>query len=117
MPRSLLKKAQTGWFPFGTTPPAPPFLEFDGLAGTPPNSGGEFQTRDWNSLTLFGAGADDHHDALRIPPHSLPHPAPHPDDSDRSLRNSQPVSQAGKPPVHALLQNPRGVRARPRPHR
>src|SRR5438128_9439882 len=30
---------------FGTTPPARPFLEFDGLAGTPPDSGGEFQTR------------------------------------------------------------------------
>src|SRR2546430_5648752 len=24
---------------FGTTPPARPFLEFDGLAGTPPNLG------------------------------------------------------------------------------
>jgi len=29
---------------FGTTPPARPFPEFDGLAGTPPNLGGEFQT-------------------------------------------------------------------------
>ena len=28
---------------FGTTPPAQPFLEFDGLAGTPPNSGGSFK--------------------------------------------------------------------------
>src|SRR3989449_6598692 len=30
---------------FGTTPPARPFLEFDGLAGTPPNSGGENRIR------------------------------------------------------------------------
>src|SRR3989449_9189419 len=28
----------------GTTPPARPFLEFDGLAGTPPNLGGEFSS-------------------------------------------------------------------------
>src|SRR6266850_1732830 len=35
---------------FGTTRPARPFLEFDGLAGTPPNSGGEFQTRNWELL-------------------------------------------------------------------
>src|SRR3989449_2109615 len=52
MPRSHRSLTQTGWFPektvasrsFGTTPPARPFLEFDGLAGTPPNLGGEFQT-------------------------------------------------------------------------
>src|SRR3989454_2715697 len=44
MPRSHRSLAQTGWFRFGTTPPARPFLEFDGLAGTPPNLGGEFQT-------------------------------------------------------------------------
>src|SRR6267142_1751159 len=36
---------------FGTTPPARPFLEFDGLAGTPPNSGGEFQTRNCQLVT------------------------------------------------------------------
>src|SRR2546422_4804570 len=52
MPRSHRSLTQTGWFPektvasrsFGTTPPARPFLEFDGLAGTPPNLGGESQT-------------------------------------------------------------------------
>src|SRR6266446_575687 len=44
MPRSHRSLAQTGWFRFGTTPPARPFLEFDGLAGTPPNLGREFQT-------------------------------------------------------------------------
>ena len=27
----------------GTTPPARPFFELDGLAGTPPNLGGEFK--------------------------------------------------------------------------
>ncbi len=38
---------------FGTTPPARPFLEFDGLAGTPPNSGGEFQTRNCQLVHTF----------------------------------------------------------------
>ena len=42
---------------FGTTPPARPFLEFDGLAGTPPNSGGEFQTRNCQLLHTFGVVA------------------------------------------------------------
>src|SRR2546430_8906431 len=42
---------------FGTTPPARPFLEFDGLAGTPPNSGGEFQTRNCNWFTPSHARA------------------------------------------------------------
>src|SRR5437899_7667377 len=38
---------------FGTTPPARPFLEFDGLAGTPPNLGGEFQTPNWQFIHTF----------------------------------------------------------------
>src|SRR5258705_8923719 len=42
---------------FGTTPPARPFLEFDGLAGTPPNSGGEFQTRDCQLVHTFSCVA------------------------------------------------------------
>src|SRR3989454_3005067 len=44
---------------FGTTPPARPFLEFDGLAGTPPNLGGEFQyscNDDRHVIVLFCAG-------------------------------------------------------------
>jgi len=43
--------AQTGWFPskpckqeLWNHPACSAFLEFDGLAGTPPNLGGEFQT-------------------------------------------------------------------------
>src|SRR6267142_5502631 len=36
---------------FGTTPPARPFVELDGLAGTPPNLGGEFKRSPANSFT------------------------------------------------------------------
>ena len=36
---------------FGTTPPARPFFELDGLAGTPPNLGGEFKRSPANSFT------------------------------------------------------------------
>src|SRR2546427_8841786 len=38
---------------FGTTPPARPFPEFDGLAGTPPNLGGEFQTLNCQFIHTF----------------------------------------------------------------
>src|SRR6266850_6978467 len=38
---------------FGTTPPARPFPEFDGLAGTPPNLGGEFQTPNCQFIHTF----------------------------------------------------------------
>src|SRR6267142_5429824 len=36
---------------FGTTPPARPFVELDGLAGAPPNLGGEFKRSPANSFT------------------------------------------------------------------
>src|SRR6266446_5627328 len=36
---------------FGTTPPARHFVELDGLAGTPPNLGGEFKRSPANSFT------------------------------------------------------------------
>jgi len=35
----------------GTTPPARPFFELDGLAGTPPNLGGEFKRSTANLFT------------------------------------------------------------------
>src|SRR6266853_4837857 len=38
----------------GTTPPARPFVELDGLAGTPPNLGGEFKRSPANSFTPSG---------------------------------------------------------------
>src|SRR6267143_6669373 len=40
---------------FGTTPPARPFFELDGLAGTPPNSGGEFKRSLANSFSTSSA--------------------------------------------------------------
>src|SRR6267143_331937 len=66
MLRSHRSLAQTGWFPSKTSrqelwnhPACSAFLEFDGLAGTPPNLGGEFQNScndDRHVIVLFCAG-------------------------------------------------------------
>src|SRR3989454_1935357 len=60
MPRSHRSMAQTGWFPskpckqeLWNHPACSAFLEFDGLAGTPPNLGGEFQTPNCQFIHTF----------------------------------------------------------------